>query len=104
MISNNQATQGGGVYNYRDGNFSLSERGVISNNNAKVGGGIYNVGTFNRHGGVIYGNTADQYNDVYPNDDISTGYMMLIVSIVAIVNTIVVTGLFFYFKKREQKQ
>ena len=69
VISNNQATYGGGVYNYPDGNFSLSENGVISDNKAEVGGGVYNAGTFNRHDGVISGNTATQYNDIYPNDD-----------------------------------
>jgi hypothetical protein len=69
VISNNQATYGGGVYNYPDGNFSLSENGVITGNKAEVGGGVYNAGTFNRRNGVISGNTATQYNDVYPNDD-----------------------------------
>jgi hypothetical protein len=69
VISNNQATYGGGVYNYPDGNFSLSENAVISNNKAEVGGGVYNAGTFNRLGGVISGNTATEYSDIYPNDD-----------------------------------
>lgn len=69
VISNNQATYGGGVYNYPDGNFSLFENGVISNNKAEVGGGVYNAGTFNTRDGVISGNTATQYNDIYPNDD-----------------------------------
>ncbi len=69
LISNNQATHGGGVYNYPDGNFSLFENAVISGNKAEVGGGVYNAGTFNRHGGVISGNTATQYNDIYLNDD-----------------------------------
>jgi hypothetical protein len=69
VISNNQATHGGGVYNYHDANFSLAENAIISNNNAEVGGGVYNAGTFNRQGGVISGNTATQYNDIYPNDD-----------------------------------
>jgi hypothetical protein len=88
VISNNQATYGGGVYNYPDGNFSLSENAVISDNKAEVGGGVYNAGTFNRQGGVISGNTATQYNDVYPNDnstvndDSKTGYMVIVVSIV----------------------
>jgi hypothetical protein len=67
VISNNQATRGGGVYNYPDGNFSLTKNGVISNNKAEVGGGVYNAGTFNRNGGVISGNTAAQYSDVYPS-------------------------------------
>ncbi len=73
VISNNQATYGSGVYNYPDGNFSLAENAVISNNKAEVGGGVYNTGTFNRLGGVISGNTATQYNDIYSNDDSITG-------------------------------
>jgi hypothetical protein len=112
VISNNQATHGGGVYNYPDGNFSLSGNAVISNNKAEVGGGVYNAGTFNRRDGVISGNTATQYNDVYPdydsitndditNDDNITGYMVLEASIVVIVS-IIVGALFFYSKKRTQ--
>lgn len=68
VISNNQATHGGGVYNYPNGNFSLSENAVISNNEAEVGGGVYNAGTFNRHGGTISGNIATENNDIYTND------------------------------------
>jgi hypothetical protein len=88
VISNNQATYGGGVYNYPDGNFSLSGNAVISDNEAEVGGGVYDAGTFNRVDGVISGNTATQYNDIYPNDDritnddSKTGYMVIVVSIV----------------------
>jgi hypothetical protein len=113
VISNNQATHGGGVYNYPDGNFSLSGNAVISNNKAEVGGGVYNAGTFNGQGGVISGNTATQYNDVYPdydsitndditNDDNITGNMVLGASIVVIVS-IIVGGLFFYSKKSKKQ-
>ncbi|MCL2172373.1 MAG: hypothetical protein FWB84_01810 [Candidatus Bathyarchaeota archaeon] len=105
-ISNNQATSGGGVYNWPDGNFSLSEKGVISNNNAEVGGGVYNAGTFNRWGGVISDNTATQYSDIFHSDgsitnddDKTTGYMVFVVSIVVLVS-VIVGGVFFYFKKR----
>jgi hypothetical protein len=101
MISNNQATYGGGVYNWPDGNFSLSEKGVISNNNAEVGGGVYNVGTFSRCGGIISDNTANQYNDMYPNDDSITSYTVLVVTIVLIISIIVVAGLF--ISKRRNK-
>jgi hypothetical protein len=69
VISNNQATYGGGVYNYPDGNFSLAENAVISNNKAEIGGGVYNAGTFNILGGIVTGNTATEYNDIYLNDD-----------------------------------
>ena len=62
-ISDNQAVNGGGVYNYPDGNFSLSGNGVISNNRAEVGGGVYNAGTFNRRDGIISGNTAEKSGD-----------------------------------------
>jgi len=109
MISNNQATSGGGIYNWHDGNFSLSEKGVISNNNAEVGGGVYNAGTFNRRGGVISDNTATQYSDIYhsdnsiTNDDKTTDYMLFVVSIVVIVS-VIVGGVFFYFKKNTKKQ
>jgi hypothetical protein len=68
-ISNNQATKGGGVYNYRDGVFSLSKKGVIFNNTAELGGGVYSVGTFNRLGGEISGNTATQYSNIYSQFD-----------------------------------
>jgi len=103
-ISNNQATYGGGVYNWPDGNFSLSGNGVISNNIAEVGGGVYNAGTFNRRDGVISGNTATQYDNIYPDDDSTTkdnsitGYVLLVVSIVVIASIIVVS-LFFYFRR-----
>jgi hypothetical protein len=102
MISNNQATNGGGVYNWPDGNFSLSGNSVISNNVADVGGGIYNAGTFNRHDGIISGNTATQYSNIYPNDDDDSlmGYVVLIVPIVVIVS--IVVGLFLFFKKNHK--
>ncbi|MDR2719365.1 MAG: hypothetical protein LBC03_00985 [Nitrososphaerota archaeon] len=107
VISNNQATKGGGVYNWPDGEFSLSEKGVISNNNAEVGGGVYNAGTFNRRGGVISDNTAAQYSDIYSSDDSTTtnednntaDYTVIIVSIVVSV-IIIVGGVFLYFRKR----
>lgn len=98
-ISNNQATYGGGVYNNLGGKFSLSKKGVISNNKAEVGGGVYNNGTFNRYGGVISGNTADQYNNTYPKYDNIWAYRVLIVSIVVIA-IVIVGGIFVYFKKR----
>jgi len=104
VISNNQATYGGGVYNWPDGNFSLSENGVISNNNAEVGGGVYNAGIFNRWGGVISDNTATQYSNIYPNDNNIAGYTVIIVSTVVTISVIVIGGLFFYFKKRVPKQ
>jgi len=85
MISNNQATYGGGVYNYPDGNFSLADNAVISNNKAEVGGGVYNAGTFNRLGGIISGNTATQYNDVYPNDNIPESFPTYTVLVVALI-------------------
>jgi hypothetical protein len=103
VISNNQATYGGGVYNWPDGNFSLSENGVISNNNAEVGGGVYNAGIFNRWGGVISDNTATQYSNIYPNANNIAGYTVIIVSTVVTVSVIVIGGLFFYFKKKSIK-
>jgi len=105
VISNNQAATGGGVYNWPDGNFSLSGNGVISNNVAEIGGGVYNAGTFNRRDGVISGNTATQYDNIYPDDNSTTkdnsitGYVLLAASIVVIVSIIIVVGLFFYFRR-----
>jgi hypothetical protein len=106
VISNNQATYGGGVYNYPDGNFSLSGNAVISDNKAEVGGGVYNAGTFNRRGGEISGNTATQYNDIYPNDesitndDSITDYTFIVVSIVVIVG--IIGGGLLFISKRAQ--
>ena len=124
-ISNNKATNGGGVYNWYNGmgynwpngNFSLSKNAVISNNKAKVGGGIYNAGTFNKLGGKISGNTADQYNDIYASEDSTTnnddgttnnggnitGYVVPVVSIVIIVG-VIAAGLFLCSKKRGNKK
>jgi hypothetical protein len=115
-ISNNQATYGGGVYNWPNGNFSLSENGIISNNKAEVGGDIYNAGTFNKLGGKISDNTADQYKDTYASEDntasnndgaINNGdnimcYVVPVVSIV-IFGSVIVGGLFLYSKKRGNK-
>ncbi|MGE5556499.1 MAG: hypothetical protein ACM3UY_09645 [Methanocella sp.] len=101
VISNNQATQGGGVYNYPDGNFSLSENAVISNNKADVGGGVYNAGTFNRLGGIISGNIATQYNDVYPNDTSPESFPTSTVILVTSILLAVVIALVLLFRKRK---
>ncbi len=102
VISNNQATHGGGVYNYPEGNFSLSENAVISDNKAEVGGGVYNAGTFNRRGGVISGNTATQYNDVYPNDKSPESFpTSTVVFIALILLAVVITSVLLYRKHRK---
>jgi hypothetical protein len=105
VISNNQAVNGGGVYNQLLGSkFSLSKNGVISNNTAEVGGGLYNAGTFNRWGGRISDNTATQYSDICHSDDSNTiDYRVLVVSIVVIV-FIIVGGLLAYSKKAQKQQ
>ncbi len=102
VISNNQATHGGGVYNYPDGNFSLSENGAISNNKAEVGGGVYNAGTFNRLGGVISGNTATQYNDVYPNDNSPEPFPTSTVLVVALILLAVVIASVLLLRKHQK--
>lgn len=102
VISNNQATHGGGVYNYPDGNFSLSENGAISNNKAEVGGGVYNAGTFNRLGGVISGNTATQYNDVYPNDNSPEPFPTSTVLVVASILLAVVIASVLLLRKHQK--
>lgn len=104
VISNNQATYGGGVYNYPDGNFSLAENAVISDNKAEVGGGVNNAGTFNRLGGIISGNTATEYNDIYPNDDSITGsvtepFLFSTVLVVASILITVVTAFILIFRR-----
>jgi hypothetical protein len=104
VISNNQATYGGGVYNYPDGNFSFSENGVITGNKAEVGGGIYNAGTFNRRDGVISGNTATQYNDIYPNDDspLPTSSIPTSLLVVAsVIIAVVIVSLLLYRRHRK---
>ena len=102
VISNNQATHGGGVYNYPEGNFSLSENAVISDNKAEVGGGVYNAGTFNRRGGVISGNTATQYNDVYPNDNSPESFpTSIVVFIVLILLAVVITSIMLFRRHRK---
>ena len=102
VISNNQATHGGGVYNYPEGNFSLSENAVISNNKAEVGGGVYNAGTFNRLGGVISGNTATQYNDVYPDDNSPEPFPTSTVLVVALILLAVAIISVLLFRKHQK--
>jgi len=53
----------GGVYN-SEGTFTMSG-GTISNNNAKEGGGVYNLSTFIMSGGTISGNNASDGGGVY---------------------------------------
>ena len=86
QISNNKATNGGGVHVSYDGTFTM-EGGTITNNKAtEVGGGVYiyagdndeddvdedGCGTFNLSGNpTITGNTADnKKNNVYLPDGI----------------------------------
>ena len=102
VIFNNQATYGGGVYNYPDGNFSLTENGVISNNKAEVGGGVYNAGTFNRRDGVISGNTATQYNDVYPNDNSPESFPTSTVVFIALILLAIVITSVLLFRKHQK--
>ena len=102
VIFNNQATYGGGVYNYPDGNFSLTENGVISNNKAEVGGGVYNAGTFNRQVGVISGNTATQYNDVYPNDNSPESFPTSTVVFIALILLAIVITSVLLFRKHQK--
>jgi hypothetical protein len=108
VISNNQATYGGGVYNYPDGNFSLSGNAVISDNKAEVGGGVYNAGTFNRSGGEISGNTATENSDIYPKDfgqpepqpEPESFPTILVASISTLMIVMVIVGLLYSQKKR----
>jgi hypothetical protein len=71
-IVNNVARVSGGGVSINDGVFSMFG-GVISGNAVSGlggfgGGGVYRYewgGTFNWHGGEIYGNTADSNEDIY---------------------------------------
>jgi hypothetical protein len=66
-ISNNKATDGGGVY--IDSDFNMSG-GIISGNKAyNSGGGVYiGSGRFSLTEGKLSGNTARVGNNVYPTD------------------------------------
>ena len=103
VISNNQATHGGGVYNYPDGNFSLSGNAVISDNKAEVGGGVYNAGTFNRQVGVISGNTATEYNDIYPNDNNPESFPTSTAVFIALIVLAVVITSVLLFRKHQRR-
>ena len=67
-ITGGYSGNGGGVYVYHTGSFTMSG-GTITGNNAENGGGVYNDGTFNISGNpVITGNTnstASKANNVY---------------------------------------
>jgi len=114
-ISGNSAEEGGGVYHGGDV-FTMSG-GKITDNTANLGGGVYvhNNYVFNRRGGVISGNIAtNKGNNVYPDvnggesgsngscgsSDTDGFSLRVIVLIFAIVVSVVVCVLFFYFKKK----
>jgi hypothetical protein len=62
-ISNNNATDGGGVYN--DGNFTLTGGEISGNAASSSGGGVYNLGNFTLTGGEIFNNGAKFGGGVY---------------------------------------
>jgi hypothetical protein len=71
-ISGNTAWFGGGVYNLRDGVFEMYGGKICNNRATSSGGGVYIEGilnSFSWSGGEISGNTASEYNDVYPSSN-----------------------------------
>ena len=64
-ISGNNATYGGGVYNYKTFNMN---GGTISSNNATYGGGVYNFFAWiHLNGGDISYNKAVNGGGIYDN-------------------------------------
>ena len=81
IFGNTIIDNGGGVYNYEGGQFTMMG-GAIANNTATNGGGIYNAvndGTgdviFKLTGGIIANNTATNGGGIY-NYDFSVFYLM----------------------------
>ena len=59
-ITGNSASDGGGVCNRENRQFTLSNHAEISNNTAfNEGGAVFNVGRFTMSGGSVTGNTAN---------------------------------------------
>ncbi|MDR1992256.1 MAG: hypothetical protein LBQ98_01970, partial [Nitrososphaerota archaeon] len=67
VISNNKASNGGGVYSM--GNFRIVDGEISGNSVVNYGGGVYSSGGFDRWGGTISGNRAAKGNNVYFYDD-----------------------------------
>ena len=68
-ISGNTARYGGGVYNLRDGIFEMYAGEICNNRATSSGGGVFSIGSFSWLSGTISGNTASDYNDVYPSSN-----------------------------------
>lgn len=109
VISDNTAKWGGGVCS--DSNFTMNG-GAISGNTAKTGGGMYiGNGIFKLTSGKISDNTAPISKDVHiengvfeqANDKISDNRDNMIICVCIVTVAIVITGLFFYFRKRAKR-
>ncbi len=64
-ISDNSASEGGGVYVNNDGTFTMSSDSISQNSAGDLGGGVYMYGTFEMSGGSIYGNSAEDGGGVF---------------------------------------
>ena len=59
-ITDDSATNGGGIYVADGGTVTIQGNVEITGNTATgLGGGVYNAGTFTMNGGAIYGNSAE---------------------------------------------
>ncbi|MCM1494252.1 MAG: InlB B-repeat-containing protein [Bacteroides sp.] len=59
-ISNNEASNGGGIYSFDTSGKILMNGGIISGNSVEsIGGGVHTSSTFEMKGGSICGNTAN---------------------------------------------
>jgi hypothetical protein len=97
-ISNNTATySGGGVYNYPDGKFSLSENGVISNNKAAIQySNIYS------HNGIY--ELPDGNGELPDEHGVPFNIRLIIIALVILMVSIVVVFFFYFRKKRLSRE
>ena len=65
-IRDNKTNNGGGVYIFKDGRFTMTGGIITANSAARAGGGVYvaSGGRFDQTGGTITGNTAPQAPNV----------------------------------------
>lgn len=68
-ISNNEASNGGGIYSFDTSGKILMNGGIISGNSVEsIGGGVHTSSTFEMKGGSICGNTANSAGAIYSNN------------------------------------
>ncbi len=62
-LSNNTASNGGGIFNESGGTVNITNSTLSSNSGPNGGGGIYNKGTVSIGGSIVANNTASSGND-----------------------------------------